>query len=157
MFQELSYNCFQQLLIDDFFFRVNYYFKGLGGPYTYFNGSGWDENSDILKYYKKGSTTWGTPLSCDSMMQVGLPEHTIYEQLKLYPIPTEGVVNVSVPNIILFPCRLELFDISGRISGSFTLNHAIQSFDLANLPAGIYLYKLTSAKRDIFRGKIIRQ
>ncbi len=157
MFQELSYNCFQQMLIDDFFFRVNYYFKGLGGPYTYFNGSGWGENSDILKYYKKGSETWGTPLKCDSLMEVGIPEYQLNRKIRIFPNPNSGTVNISIPVGIMLPCKLGIIDLSGKINRSFTMNLQSQSFDLANLPVGIYIYQLTSAKQEIFRGKIIRQ
>ncbi len=157
MFQEMSNNCFQQLLIDDFFFRVGYYFKGLGGPYTYFSGSGWYENSDVLKYYKKGSKTWGIPLSCDSLMHVGLPERPTNQQITIFPNPTSGIISIHLPEGARLPCKLSILDISGRIVENQTIKHSRETFNLSDLSAGLYIFQITSANLEIFRERIIRQ
>lgn len=157
MFQPSSEYCLSPLLIDDFLLRVHYYFKGLGGPYFHSMDTPWSLNSIVLKYYKKGSKSRGTPLSCDSLMQVGLNEHAIKQPINLFPKPVQSALAVSVPHSILLPGQLRIFDISGRLSEIFTLTHSTQLFDLSSLPAGIYIYQLTSAKQEIYRGKIVRQ
>ncbi len=135
-----------------------YYIKGLGGPYydcqpVIF----WYSYIQEIVYYKKGSETWGTPLSCDSLLHVGIAESPSIEKVKTYPNPTSGTISVSIPKNVPVPCTMEIFDISGRPSGVFALNQQTESLDLSGFPAGIYSYKITSVKGDVFRGKIIRQ
>jgi hypothetical protein len=134
-----------------------YYIKGLGGPfydcpaiilwYTYIQE---------VVYFKKGTETWGTPLSCDSLQQVGIAEIAVAKEVNIYPNPTSGIITASVPTNAQIPCKLEIFDNSGRFLGIYTLSQQTQSFDLSDIPAGLYNYKVTTAEGDIFRGKIIR-
>lgn len=156
VFQKYADNCYKPLMIDGCN-QADYYFKGLGGSYYHCDDFGRGTSYNLLKHYKKGTKTWGTPLSCDSLMQVGLAENTINQLIKIFPNPNSGTVNISIPTGIQLPFKLDIIDLSGRLTRSFTMSLKSQSFDLANLPAGIYIYQLTSAKRDIFRGKIIRQ
>lgn len=152
----LESNCWSQIYSDGL--CPPYYITGLGGPYyNCLSYPYW--SSDILEiiYYKKGSETWGTPLDCDSLLKVSITESPLIQKVKIYPNPTSGTIMVSIPENIQFPCTLEIFDISGRFSRAFTLNQQTQFFDLSNIPAGLYNYKVTTAKGDTFRGKIIRQ
>jgi hypothetical protein len=149
-------NCWSQIYSDGL--CPPYYITGLGGPYyNCLSYPYW--SSDILEiiYYKKGSETWGTPLSCDSLQHVGISEIAVAKEVNIYPNPTKGTITVSVPTNTQIPCKIELFDISGRFLKVFTLYQQTQSFDLSNIPAGLYNYKVTTAEGDIFRGKIIRQ
>jgi len=135
-----------------------YYIKGLGGPYYDCPGNiFWYTYIDEIVYYKKGSETWGTPLDCDSLQHVDTKEYNSKEAINFYPNPTTGTITVVIPYGIELPCNIEITDIAGLKSVSFHINQPKQSFDLGNLPAGLYTYKLTSAKGDTFRGKIIRQ
>jgi hypothetical protein len=147
--------CWNYAMIDDFG-NSAYYYKGLGGPYHYYWGiiTG---NFKKLVYYKKGTETWGTPLSCDSILQVGLPELKKISEISIYPNPSSGNITISVPERFSLPGELELFDISGRkvIQGSISQHQ--QTVDLSIFPAGLYSFKLTSSNGEIFRGKVIRK
>jgi len=151
-----SQECYIPVMIDGCLTSI-YYFKGLGGPYYQCSEISWGPSWNLLKYYKKGSETWGTPLDCDSLLKVSITESPLIQKVKIYPNPTSGTIMVSIPENIQFPCTLEIFDISGRFLRAFTLNQQTQSFDLSNIPAGLYNYKVTTTKGETFRGKIIRQ
>jgi len=148
-------DCYTQIIFDGCYLN-EYYFKGLGGPYYYCDEAGWG-SSNMLVYYKKGSVTWGSPLNCDSLLQVSIPDYTNTKRICIFPNPTPGVITFSLPTNFGFPAKLDISDISGRLAGSFRVVYESQAFDFENLPSGLYIYQLTSAKGEIFRGKIIRQ
>jgi hypothetical protein len=54
-------SCWGILAVDGCFPDYSYY-KGLGGPYYKCSGIGGNSEENRLIYYKKASTTWGTPL-----------------------------------------------------------------------------------------------
>jgi hypothetical protein len=92
-----------------------YYIKGLGGPYYDCPANiFWYSLIEEVIYYKKGTEIWGTPLDCDSLLQVGTEEYDIKEVVKFYPNPTTGKVTITLPAATKFPCELRLTDIAGR-------------------------------------------
>ncbi len=151
-----SQNCYTPVMIDGCLSSV-YYFKGLGGPYYNCSEISWGPSYNLLKYYKKGSETWGMPLSCDSLRQVGLPEYAIIGKINIYPNPATDNITISIPAGLSLPGRFYLFDISGRLVKELTINQPSQSFDISELPSGLYTYNLTTTKGEVFHGKIIRQ
>jgi len=135
-----------------------YYIKGLGGPYYDCPSNVyWYTYIQEVVYYIKGSETWGTPLNCDSLTHVGLTESPIIQKINIYPNPTTGALTVSIPAKVKGPCNLEIFENSGRLLKSITLNQPLQSFDISDFPAGLYNFELTTPGGEVFRGKIIRQ
>jgi hypothetical protein len=108
-------------------------------------------------YYKKGSETWGTPLNCDSLLQVGTEEFDIKESVKFYPNPTTGKVTITFPPATIFPCELLLTDISGRVADKFILTSKTQPIDITNLKPGLYFARLTNDNGSRFIGKIIKK
>jgi hypothetical protein len=149
-------NCWSQIYSDGL--CPPYYITGLGGPYyNCLSYPYWSSNILEIIYYKKGAETWGTPLSCDSLQQVGIEEFPVAQNVNIYPNPSSGTIMVSIPKNILFPCKLELLDISGSLTKVLMQNQQTESFDLSDIPAGLYIYKLTSFNGKVFRGKIIRQ
>jgi len=151
-----SGQCWLFATIDDYQ-KSTYYYKGLGGPYHYWMSSWSNTNYRTLAYYKKGSETWGQPFNCETLLHVGLPENHKIQETSIYPNPTLGIITVSCPTNWEFPCRLEIFDLSGRTAVEYKVNYQKQTFDLSGLPTGLYSFKLTSADSDVFRGKFIRQ
>ncbi len=155
LWSDETQQCWNYATIDDFE-NSAYFYKGLGGPYHYHMGI-ITTNYKILVYYKKGTETWGSPLDCETLLHVGLPEYQLNRNISIYPNPTNGKITVSAPNGLTLPCRFDLFDISGRFVKELTMNQQEQTVDVSELPAGLYTYKLTTAKGEVFRGKIIRQ
>ncbi len=148
--------CWSSAIIDGYI-PIYTYLKGLGGPFYYQNGISTNIRHRLLVYYKKGTDTWGTPLSCDSLLQVGFNQNAMNQQATIYPNPTFGEIRISVPDNVQLPGRLEVFDVSGRLHSRFTLNNKETSVELKDLPPGLYIYKLTSVKGNISHGKLIRR
>lgn len=150
-------NCYMPVMIDGC--NVDeYYFKGLGGPYYDCQDLGYGHSYCHLNYYKKANIEWGTPLNCDSLLQVGLAEQLPVSGFTFYPNPTTGLLTCSIPPNIPCPLNLEFYDLAGRLLVSFSLRNQTQEIDISFLPAGIYGYRLKSPAGEIkSRGKIIRQ
>lgn len=151
-----DWQCWQPAIVDDYLPQY-FYYKGLGGPYYSRMAIGTTISYRKLVYYKKGSETWGTPLNCETLLHVGLAENLKNQETSIYPNPTLGIITVSCPANWEFPCRLEIFDLSGRTAVEYTVNYQKQTFDLSAFPTGLYSFKLTSADSDVFHGKFIRQ
>ena len=155
LWSDESKHCWNPPMVEYFDFSI-YYYKGLGGPFHYEKGN-LNFNYKKLVYYKKGSETWGIPLSCEALLHVSLPKSIEKQAINIYPNPTSGIITIELPADILTPYKLEIVDISGRTRDEFDINQKSQSIDVASLPAGLYSYRLTSANGEVFRGKIIRQ
>lgn len=151
-----SGQCWSYATIDDYEKSAHYY-KGLGGPYHYWMAAWMNTNYRKLVYYKKGAETWGTPLDCETLLHVGTPEYQQNQNINIYPNPTLGNITVSTPEGLIFSCRFKLFDISGRPVKEMIMTQQKQSFDISDLPCGLYSYKLTTDTGEVFHGKIIRQ
>lgn len=135
---------------------MNYYYKGLGGPYYHCDDPlYWGEEYRDLRFLRKGSYTWGTPLSCDSLMQVGITEMVKKSSLKIFPNPTSGNVSITVPYGTKLPAKLQIMDNCGRIVREFILNSPIEYLSLEDLPHGYYFYCLMPKSGSNFTGKII--
>lgn len=148
--------CWNYAIIDDFP-KSEYYYKGLGGPYHNWMAPWFSINFRKLVYYKKGSETWGTPLNCDSLLQVGTKEYDIKEDVKFYPNPTTGKVTITLPAATKFPCELLLTDISGRVAGKFILTSNTQQIDITDLEPGLYFARLVYENELMYIGKIMKQ
>ncbi|MDO9257330.1 MAG: T9SS type A sorting domain-containing protein [Bacteroidales bacterium] len=148
-------HCWNYPMIEYSDFSV-YYFKGLGGPFHY-EKSNPSFNYRKLVYYKKGSESWGTPFNCETLLHVSLPKSIEKQNVNIYPNPTSGKITIELPADVSTPCKLGIVDIAGRLTDEFAINFQTQTIDLSNLPCGLYSYKLTVAKGEVFRGIIIRQ
>ena len=64
--------------------------------------------------------------------------------LKVYPNPSRGLVNISYSLPDESYGSLSIFSIEGRFIGYYDLQEGshTNSFDLSNLPAGIYIYEM---------------
>jgi len=149
-------SCWNMVLVDGA--CDPYYIKGLGGPY-YDCPSNlfWYSLVEEVIYYKKGSETWGTPLNCDSLLQVGTEEYDIKEDVKFYPNPTTGKVTITLPAATKFPCELLLTDISGRVADIFILSSNTQFIDITDLKPGLYFARLVYENELMYIGKIMKQ
>jgi hypothetical protein len=134
---------------------AQYYFKGLGGPYYYCNDVSWGP-SNLLVYYKKGSLAWGTPLTCDSLLQVAVKDYPAGHKLCIYPNPGTRLITISAPDGLQYPCRLVISDLSGKKVAEFSVNSQSQSINIEKLIPGLYSCRLITQEGEIFSGKIIR-
>ena len=148
--------CWNYAIIDDYA-KPEYYYKGLGGPYHYWMAAWTNTNFRKLVYYKKGSETWGTPLDCDSLLNVGTGEYGFKEDINFYPNPTTGIVTITLPPATKFPCELLITDISGRVIDKFIIYSNTQLIDITDFRPGLYFARLTNDNGSRFIGKIIKK
>lgn len=80
--------------------------------------------------------------------EVGLNEKYLDHEILVYPNPTDGILNVELSGFVSNEARLEVFDLMGRTVYNGTMNasktYASSSIDLAGVPAGHYIVKVTT-------------
>ena len=127
------------------------YKKGLGGPYYECTDmgvdcAGWIKNN--LVYYKKGSKTWGTPLS----LKLGQKKYK--DQLfEIYPNPAHNFVFIRLDRYKGDYCVINIYDLSGRNILSRSVKSANKEFqvDISSLPVGYYILELNSQIRKLIK------
>ena len=149
-------SCWTYAMIDDCV-PVTYYFKGLGGPYSFCDNFFFDIEYNILVYYKKGDKTWGAPLNCDSLLKVSIPESLNYADALIYPNPFIDLIRIELPKSISYPCKIIFYNILGKEMTVRVMQQNSATINLSELPQGIYSYRITSAHNKIISGKIIRK
>jgi len=88
---------------------------------------------------------------------LGIEPEPYPESIDIFPNPSKGLFNIDATSLEQNPCRLEIYDILGKlvltwyISGSE--DHLI-SLDLGSNPAGIYVVNLVTADKT-FTQKVI--
>lgn len=89
---------------------------------------------------------------------VGTDESKAFENLAVYPNPTEGLLNVNFKMSDLQKVKIELVSIQGMVVYSETLNNFKGSFnrqiDLSSFSKGVYMLRMTS-DQGITNKKII--
>lgn len=94
------------------------------------------DNIEQLVYYKKGNTSWGTPL----VITVGLHEEK-NQMIKVYPNPVEDQLTIEG---ILTNWNYEIIDVSGQTIKTGLLKPALNRIPLEDLNSGVYFIKMNS-------------
>jgi len=81
-----------------------------------------------------------------------LPE----ENLAVYPNPTNGIFNVVLPKLTA-NARIEVYNTTGVLVHNQTAVNGINTIDLTNRVAGIYILKVLSNNKTIASLKIIKK
>lgn len=82
----------------------------------------------------------------------------VLEKMKVWPNPSTGVFNVSIPQELSGEAQMQVFDVNGRM----VFNKAVQligsnvSLDLGHLSSGVYVLK-TSVGEATVTNKIVKQ
>jgi len=124
------------------------YYFGLGGPYYYCEI--WhNETGNELKYYKKGDTEWGTPLSIDNIKKDNS------DFVRIYPNPANDYINIHLADTYN-QITYKLYDVQGRILLSGELTNQHQQIDISNLYAGVYFIRFTDEKQINSVKKVVK-
>ena len=138
-------NCCDDECSAEYLYRV-----GLGGPYyECYNALTLGTTSNSLVYYKKGQTTWGTPLTISAIKPY--PEEM---NITIYPNPAADRVFIKTPASIL-PFTFVLTDINGRLLISIQINETEYSLEPGPIAPGIYFYRIICRDRPEKCGKLI--
>lgn len=148
----LMYNttCWVERLADGCFPSYNY-IKGLGGPYYNCGGlTQWDSEDKELVYYKKGTTTWGTPLVINSIHQPSTAPEDI-----VFPNPATDRISIS-PKVLTETFTFELMDLRGIIVLCTTVDASQNIVNIDNLTSGLYMYRLMKNGKMVETGKVVK-
>ncbi|MGB0985053.1 MAG: T9SS type A sorting domain-containing protein [Saprospiraceae bacterium] len=129
-----------------------YHIEGVGGPY--FSGTTIGAESRLLRYYKKGAETWGTPYDFDLLSDTKSVIPTV-EKLQITPNPATNNIIIS-SDAIIKNGQLTVFDMAGKVihqvvlAGKNEVNLSIQ-----NWINGVYLVKIVDKNR-VWSGKLVK-
>ena len=131
------------------------YMQGLGGPYYY--SSGWwftPSNSIKLVYYKKGETTWGTPIApnCLSLINDVQELKPSAFEVNVYPNPAMNKVFVELQNFNSSNATLEIFSLEGKMLQQQTVaTNSISEIDIQSLPSGMFVLKIRDKNHSVVK------
>jgi len=118
-------------------FYPSTFIKGIGGAYFDEGSPDFDFSSTLL-YFKKGSTTWGTPLPPN----VGIGEiEGDKTQAKLYPNPASSAIEIT--RHTGGRCTFSIYSIDGKKMAEHELDQASETIDVSGLANGLYFYSIT--------------
>lgn len=158
MWSDDGNGCLWPVTFDGFCYYHTLYFKGLGGPYYHCDDPiYWGKEYRDLRYFKKGDLSWGTPLSCDSLMEVGLKEHTDDIIIKLFPNPANDYVTITAPSRNQLPAIFQLFDNTGRVILEQRQQSQTAIMHLDKIARGCYYFRWIPKSGNTSAGKLIRQ
>ncbi len=76
-------------------------------------------------------------------------------ETKVYPVPTSGPLNIVLGSDIEGEVNISIIDVAGLTQYQTSVNKMsgehIERLNISNMPSGIYLVKITSAKGDIVK------
>jgi len=64
----------------------------------------------------------------------------------LYPNPTSGHLNLVVDNDVDFPCHMSVINALGMVVRSFNVSESFSTFELKEIPSGVYFVVVRSAR-----------
>lgn len=85
------------------------------------------------------------------------PTETVEKPIMyVYPNPSNGNFNVVFNNLNTHNCRLEIFNINGKVERIYSLNKTQQISDNIRLSEGMYIFKLTGNHSSITQTVLFR-
>jgi subtilisin-like proprotein convertase family protein len=94
-------------------------------------------------YYGDGGTINAVKLLICNIQVPLATEDITFSNLKIYPNPTNGIVNIDLGNQNLeSKSVVKLFDIQGRIISTKEMNTTIDNINISNLSDGVYLISI---------------
>jgi hypothetical protein len=142
-------SCWHQVHTDWHCLFVYEYIKGFGGPYYYCDHSVGKEERTLV-YSKKGEISQGTPL-----VITGVPDTHEMLQIKIFPNPATGYVNVVIANGIYSDYSISLYDVQGRMVKSLNLEMRNAKLDISEFVPGLYVVKIRDKEAIIKVEKLV--
>ncbi len=136
--------------------NVTQYYEGLGGPfYNYYIWSSYLCLKRInLVYYKKGETTWGSPIApnCLSLINDVQELKPSASEVNIYPNPARNKVFVDLKNVDSKSVTIEIFSLEGKMLQQQTIaTNSISEIDIQSLPSGMFVLKIRDKNQIIVK------
>ncbi|MFO7863124.1 MAG: T9SS type A sorting domain-containing protein [Salinivirgaceae bacterium] len=132
--------------------KQNYrYLKNLGGPY-YVHYPCKDDliEKRELVYYKKGDSTWGTPLELNAIKPlVQTPVAAVF------PNPAKNTLTIDMANTQQANGHFIIYTIEGQVASTHQITEKKTVIDISKLKNGVYFYKLINDMNHIQSNKLI--
>jgi hypothetical protein len=103
-----------------------------------------------------GSVAQGVQQPYEISIVLGVEDHQISLNMKVYPNPTSDFLILNVGNFELSTLNFELYDISGKLLERKKITSSTETISLVNLPSSTYFLKVTSNNEEIKTFKVIK-
>ncbi len=103
-----------------------------------------------------GSVAQGVQQPYEISIVLGLEDHQISLNMKVYPNPTSDFLILNVGNFEFSTLNFELFDVSGKLLESKKITSSTEIISMENLPSSTYFLKVTSNNEEVKTFKIIK-
>jgi len=136
-------SCYFHLVVYESGFSNRSYWKGLGGPYTpgacdvFFN---YECTYRELRYYKKGTKTWGNPFPA---IVLHTDNDVISTEMSLSPNPVSNLLKITA----FADEYIEITDLTGKVLETFRVNGQSQLLDVSHYHSGMYVCR--SARKTL--------
>jgi len=96
--------------------------------------------SVVDAYNGDGGTINAVKLTvCNITIPLSVEENTLSE-LKIYPNPTSGIINIDLGNVIIDgKSTIKLYDIQGRMITTKEMNSSVDQLNISDLSEGVYM------------------
>lgn len=133
--------------------------------YTWYFGDGNTGSGNIAQHtYSSGgsytvslvvSNACGTDSTSIVIADVSIGENVLSQNLKLYPNPTNGILNLELDLDGSDNISIRIMDMSGKQVFTQSIHHksesTSESFDISNLSKGIYMIEVSSGEETAIR------
>jgi hypothetical protein len=124
-----------------------YYRAEFIGPYPF-------SVTEQIVYYKKGTETWGTPVSTDCITLVPIEDKPPFQQLQIsiFPNPASTTITIETPST----GHISIFNSSGQELLNQVITEPTTTIDVSELSMGVYLVKLLE-ESGVQVGKFVKK
>jgi len=77
--------------------------------------------------------------------------------ISVYPNPTNGVLNISIPSELTGVTSIEVYDAIGKLAIKETLSNDANTINLSKLENGMYVFKIINNNKTVKVGKVVKQ
>jgi hypothetical protein len=78
-------------------------------------------------------------------------------EIKIYPNPAKNMLMIELPNEFAQKAEIRLYDYTGRLIFSKEVQGSDHSIDMKDLPAGVYLIKISDINANSITKRILKQ
>jgi hypothetical protein len=103
-----------------------------------------------------GSVAQGVQQPYEISIVLGVEDHQISLNMKVYPNPTSDFLILNVGNFELSTLNFELYDISGKLLERKKITSITETISMENLPSSTYFLKVTSNNEEVKTFKVIK-
>lgn len=104
-----------------------------------------------------GTCDASTTVFVDATICTGINNATSMNGISIYPNPTNGILNISIPSELADNTSIEVYDAIGKLVIKETLSTETTTINTTKLTDGIYVFKVINNNQIVKIGKIVKQ